>query len=93
MQKKIAYKVPDGKLVKITMDFEDEKIVKVKIMGDFFMHPEEKIEELEKELVGVELVKETLTDKVGKFLENVDVFGVDGEGFAEAIMRCKDEVT
>ena len=34
------YKVPDGKMVRLEMDYDD-KIIRISISGDFFMHPED----------------------------------------------------
>lgn len=56
----VDYKVPDGKLIRLRADIEGNKIRKISITGDFFLHPEDKIFELEKVLVDVELSKESL---------------------------------
>ncbi len=53
----IIYKVPNGKLLKVFVEFEDDnadiKTIKdIKITGDFFMHPEEKITILENAMKG-----------------------------------------
>ena len=47
-----VFKIPEGKLVKVFLEFENEKIVGVKIFGDFFLYPETGIEEIEKALKG-----------------------------------------
>ena len=39
-------KVKNGKLIKCTLEIKDGRIKSIKFTGDFFMHPEEKIEEL-----------------------------------------------
>ena len=54
MQGKSMYKVPEGKLIKITLDYGD-KINSVTINGDFFLHPEDGIEKIEQSLSGVSL--------------------------------------
>lgn len=45
------------KLIKVTVSYDD-KIRAIKLNGDFFLHPEESIADLERMLVGVETNKE-----------------------------------
>jgi lipoate-protein ligase A len=47
---KAEYKVEGGKLVKAQVEKGDGWILRVKITGDFFIHPEEFLEELEEAL-------------------------------------------
>ena len=49
----IIHKIPNGKLLKVFLDVKEGRIDTIKITGDFFVHPEEAIEELEKQLCGV----------------------------------------
>ena len=45
MKKLVAeYKVPKGKLVRVHLRINDNKIQNIKLTGDFFLHPEESIE-------------------------------------------------
>ena len=53
--KKSVYKVPGGKLLKISLEPEDNRIKSIRIMGDFFLHPEESITELEDGLKGADV--------------------------------------
>ncbi|QLH74052.1 MAG: hypothetical protein HPY73_00350 [Methanomassiliicoccales archaeon] len=46
-------KVPGGKLVRVRTERKDGKIVSVRIEGDFFVHPEEGLEKMERSLVGL----------------------------------------
>lgn len=93
MQTKSVYKVPNGKLIKVFLDFNG-RINSIKILGDFFVYPETWIEELEKELAGTELNRETVGKKIIAFADNnkADLFGITPEALCEAIMRCKNEV-
>ncbi len=85
---KSTYKVAGGKMVKIKLDVQDNKISRIVIMGDFFMHPEDALPELEKYLVSTEVSTVSLTRRIATFLEknNVLVVGVTPGDFAEAIM-------
>ena len=83
------YKVPGGKLLRVEMDYDD-KIIKISISGDFFMHPEEGIEKIEKALVGVELKEETVFDAIVKIVEEekIEFFGADVASLTRAILIC-----
>lgn len=85
-----VYKVENGKLLKVRLEAEQEKITRVKISGDFFMHPEEAIDALEKELEGTELEESKLREKIGSILESnsVRVFGFKAGDLAKAIMKA-----
>ena len=73
-------KVVGGKLVSIEVSAEDNVVSGVKITGDFFLHPEESISDLESSLVGVKIPfdwidteKKLLTAITDKRLELVGV--------------------
>ena len=50
----IIHKV-EGGLLRIDLELEGSNIKNIMISGDFFFFPEEKLEELEKELIGKNL--------------------------------------
>ncbi len=52
MKKHIDYKVPNGKLIRVDLELENNIIEKIKITGDFFIHPEESIILIENSLKG-----------------------------------------
>ena len=54
MQMKAEEKIPGGKLLYIDVDLSEGKISKIRITGDFFLHPEDTIAKIEKGLEGVE---------------------------------------
>jgi len=91
MKGKSILKVPGGKLLKIFLEYDD-KIRKIKITGDFFMHPEESLDKLEKELIGLKLDKEIILIKVDEFLKkkNVKLFGLESKDIVEGILKCKN---
>ena len=68
--KKASYKVEDGKMVKIELDVQDETVEEVRIRGDFFLQPPEKLGTLESSLQ--ELNVDSTVDEVAAKLEPVD---------------------
>jgi lipoate-protein ligase A len=88
-----VYKVPNGKLIKIMCEFEDEKIIKVQITGDFFIHPEESIDDLELALKDKEYSRKAISDIISKFFSSDDLvaFGITPMAVVDAIMMCKEE--
>jgi hypothetical protein len=92
MKSKSVYKVPDGKLLKIFIEYNDQKLLinKIKITGDFFAYPEESIECIENELINTSIIKDVLQNKIDKIIEknNIDFIGLNSEGLVEGILRC-----
>jgi lipoate-protein ligase A len=88
-----TYKVPNGKLIKVTVEYEGEVISKVQIRGDFFIHPEESIDDLELALKGIDFKKKEITDIVSTFfLKNgLVAFGITPQAVVDAIMMCREE--
>lgn len=80
-------KVKKGKLLKCTLTLKNKKISHIKITGDFFMYPEEKIEELEKMLIEKEIKEESIKKAIDTFFSgDVTTFGASKEDFFEVIM-------
>ena len=90
MQSKSIYKIPDGKLLKITMDYTNNVISEIKIMGDFFAYPEEAIEIIENELSNSSLKRESLLIKINSVIKknNIEFIGLNAEGLVDGIMMC-----
>ena len=90
MEVNFAYKIPNGKLLKINLNYEENKIKKISINGDFFVYPEESIELLEHELENETLNRDKILNKLRKIKEknNIDMIGISPEGITEAIMMC-----
>jgi small-conductance mechanosensitive channel len=92
MFSKSIYKIPNGKLVKINLEYDESsnKIVSIKITGDFFAYPEEAIDILEKELENIVLSKKILYNKINQIIEsnNFEFIGVNSEGLTDGIMMC-----
>jgi lipoate-protein ligase A len=80
MQGVATEKVPGGKLLRIKVDYDD-KINNVKITGDFFIHPEESVTEIENLLKGTKKDEDEkiIADKISKlvFQKNIQLVGID----------------
>ena len=87
---KAQTKVEAGKLVKVQLRSEGDKIKEVRITGDFFLHPEELIDELEKTLVGSMLNEGFLTHCIKIFLKKhkAVLLGAAPEDFAKCIVMA-----
>jgi lipoate-protein ligase A len=88
MEASSAYKVPGGKLVKIRLTY-GPTIENIRILGDFFIHPESAIQKLEAKLTGL---KSNLSeDELAAVLEEArrsegaEMIGVDPKSIAHAI--------
>jgi len=81
----IKYKVPNGKLLRINLKKEKEKIKEIEIHGDFFIHPEEKISEIEDSLKEIKSkdVKKTLEKLIQS--EDIDIIGFSPKDLEKAI--------
>jgi hypothetical protein len=92
MQSKSVYKIPNGKLLKIFLDYNDKNnlINNICITGDFFAYPEESIDFIEKKLKDTLLIKQDLLDKINSVIKiyNIEFIGLNAEGLVEAILRC-----
>lgn len=87
---KAEYKVEGGKLIKVQLEEKEGKISMIKIMGDFFMHPEELIESLENSLVGCAFNELEITETIKNFIKTnkITLLGVSPEDFAKCIMKA-----
>ncbi len=87
-----TYKVPNGKLIKVTVEHDEGRIIKVQIRGDFFIHPEESIDDLELALKGVEFSRKSATEVVSDFFLGDDIvaFGITPQALVDALMKCRE---
>jgi lipoate-protein ligase A len=92
MQLKSVYKVPNGKLLKIFLDYDEKnnEITKVNITGDFFAYPEEAIDILEEKLRNIKLEKMVLLEAIESVIKEnkIEFVGVDSEGLTDGILMC-----
>ena len=87
---KAEYKVKGGKLIRIKLTAKGKTIENIKITGDFFLHPEDLIDELEKTLKGHSLNEEELSNLIQAFLRirGATLLGASPEDFARCIMMA-----
>ena len=89
---KSIYKVPNGKLLKIFLDFDKKNkcINKIDIMGDFFVYPEETIELIENKLKNSIIDKNILLEKINSLVEkyNIEFIGLYPEAIVQCILMC-----
>ncbi|KYK20964.1 hypothetical protein AYK21_01050 [Thermoplasmatales archaeon SG8-52-2] len=92
MKSNSTYKVPDGKLLKITLEYNKGKnlINNLKITGDFFAYPEEAIELIENKLRNSFLRRDELINKINSIIKNnqIEFIGLNAEGLADGILMC-----
>ncbi|SFT32457.1 lipoate-protein ligase A [Actinopolyspora lacussalsi subsp. righensis] len=85
------YKVPDGKLVSADVEVVDQRLSRVRISGDFFLEPDEALEDLNRSLRGasVNADTETLTALVRQGLDpETRLVGFTVESVAVAVRRA-----
>ena len=93
MQSSSIHKVPNGKLLKIFLQYDEKRnlIEEINIMGDFFAYPEEAIELMENKLKNTLLEREHLLKKISSIIKehNIQFIGLDAEGLTQGILMCK----
>ena len=92
MNSRSIYKIPNGKLLKIFLEYDEKtnKINNINITGDFFAYPEEAIEIIENELKNMEIEKSVLIQKINYVIKknNIKFIGLNAEGLTQGILMC-----
>ncbi len=83
------YKVPGGKLIRVRVWHRNGIIEKVRFHGDFFIHPEEAIEELEEDLEGKRMNEAYAV--IESFFSRVEYAGVGPDEFRRALSLAMKE--
>jgi lipoate-protein ligase A len=93
MRSQSVYKVPQGKLLKISVEYNKKNnvIKNIWITGDFFAYPEETIELMEKKLRNTVIEQEQLLEKIRSVITeyHIQFIGVDAEELTKGILMCK----
>ncbi len=80
------YRYKAGKLIVVNATFDCDTILKIKITGDFFLHPEERIEEIEEHLTRKKIGEiEALLERDFK---DAEYEGISAESLAHAIREA-----
>jgi lipoate-protein ligase A len=81
-----------GKLIRILLVSNEDKVENISISGDFFTQPfTGAVHQLEESLLGVELTKEALSVRIRETFEKIGliVFGASQEDFVKAILKAQ----
>lgn len=91
MKQNIDYKVPNGKMIRLEAELDENMVHSIKICGDFFVHPETAITEIEALLAGTHLNE--VIEKVNEFIEkkHVKLVGFDATDLANALRKGQNE--
>ena len=77
------------KLIKISLEYADSKIISsIRITGDFFLYPEETLDQIEASLIGTKMDRNSIKETIEKCLSHSEAFGFDSESLTEAIIGC-----
>lgn len=81
------YRIAKG-VIKISLSLYNDRIKDIKISGDFIIHPDNAIHELEQGLKGEILVEESLLRRIKEIfaLKRIQTIGAQAEDFAKAII-------
>jgi hypothetical protein len=79
------------KLIRVNLEYDEAEntISWITIAGDFFLYPEDALETLEADLIGIKLERDTLKQEIDKCLKNSEAYGFDSTSLTEAILGCK----
>ncbi len=84
-------KVKEGKLVKVEVEY-NKSITKLRITGDFFLHPEDILERIEHSLTGLEkdASEEAIASRIQKISEACDaqMIGISPASLAHVIKEA-----
>lgn len=91
MKGKASLKVKGGKLIQVKIDYD--KIIKnIEITGDFFIHPESSLEEIERCLIGVEVNEEEkeISERIKGVVksEQAQLIGLSPEDIARVVKEA-----
>lgn len=89
MECRFKYKVPGGKLLEAIVMHDGVSIESVRITGDFFLYPEEKLEAIEKSLLGIQIgiaekeISAIIAEVASR--EGIEMIGISPDAIAAAI--------
>lgn len=86
------YKVPDGKLLRVAVTVADGRIVALHINGDYFMHPESAVEDIEAHLTGMPVEADALKASLDAYIKenDIEIIGADAASVVHAILLATE---
>lgn len=84
------YKTPGGKLVTVNFEVRDERLRNVQVTGDFFLYPDEALEDIRSALEGLPASEpaESIIARINQALpEGTEMVGFSPEAVAIAVER------
>ena len=77
------------KLIKISLEYTDSKIISsIMITGDFFLYPEETLDQMEASLIGTKMDRNSIKETIETCLSDSEAFGFDSDSLTDAIIGC-----
>lgn len=83
---KSVYKVPGGKLLRVTVDRDGETIRTAKISGDFFIYPQDAFDRLEERLKKVKI--SDVQGIVETELSGAKLYGIEAKSIVKALREA-----
>jgi len=90
------FKVPGGKLVAVDVEVVDGRLTTVSVSGDFFLEPDEALEDIDASLVGMSTsagVNQLAQAITGALPDGVSMIGFTAEAVAIAVRRALGKAT
>jgi hypothetical protein len=81
------------KLIRVSLEYNESSMIisSITITGDFFLYPEEALDQLELNLIGAKLDRDVVKGTIEKSLNQSEAFGFDSESLTDAILGCLDQ--
>src|SRR5690625_3457132 len=90
------YKVPGGKLVAVDVTVEEDRLAKVSLSGDFFLEPDDALEQIDRALTGLPASSSVaeLTAAITAVLnDSIAMIGFSPEAIGIAVRRALGKAT
>jgi len=86
----VVLKNPGEKLIHIDAEFNGNVIATIHLSGDFFIYPEEAINDIEQSLHGMPANKKFLEQKIVELLKNknIEMVGISASTIVQGIMEA-----
>jgi hypothetical protein len=79
-------------VINVTLTLQDNAISNLTITGDFFVYPEEALNELEKALIGCKATEKTIRSKIIEFYESsgISTPGISQNDWVKVLLNAID---